>query len=258
MYGYDVPQYVNVTYPIPLNPPCVPAENPCGVYKTTFTLPEIFDGRETYIVLEGVDPFYYLYLNGRRVGFSKVPHLPSAFDLTPYLVEGENRLCVVVLKGSDGTYLEDQDFIRVSGIFRDVYLLSRAASRVEDIEIKAGLENGYRDGVLSVKLTKKGDPKVKMSLLSPDGDTYLNIILLTRRETAYAECGYEVARVQLKYNIFELTALRLPEVAVTRDGDAVIGARIGGKLSDKYDYLPRFGMEFTLANDTDTVTYYGR
>ncbi len=171
MYGYGVPQYVNVTYPIPLDPPYVPKENPVGVYSTAFTVPDSFAGRQTHIVFEGVDSFYYLYLNGKRLGFSKVPHLASEFDLTPYLTAGENTLTVLVYKWSDGTYLEDQDYIRVSGIFRDVYLLARAEGRVEDYFVKSGLTNSYRDGTLSVESTLVGTPAVHYSLY--DGDTLL-------------------------------------------------------------------------------------
>ncbi len=171
MYGYDVPQYVNVTYPIPLDPPYVPKENPVGVYMTDFVLPQDFAGRETHIVFEGVDSFYYLYLNGRRIGFSKVPHLASEFDLTPYLKDGENRLVVAVYKWSDGTYLEDQDYIRVSGIFRDVYLVSRAKARVEDYFVKTGLVNDYKDGTLSCEVKTVGTPNIRYSLY--DGDALL-------------------------------------------------------------------------------------
>lgn len=171
MYGYDVPQYVNVTYPIPLDPPHVPSENPCGVYSRTFYVPETFSGRRTHIVFEGVDSFFYLYVNGRKIGFSKVPHMPSEFDITDFLVPGENTLTVMVLKWCDGTYLEDQDYIRVSGIFRDVYLLSRAAFAVTDIEIGAGLTNGYRDGLLSVKCRADGEPAVRYTLLDADGNS---------------------------------------------------------------------------------------
>ncbi len=171
MYGYDVPQYVNVTYPIPLDPPYIPKETPVGVYMTNFTLPASFAGRETHIVFEGVDSFYYLYLNGQYIGFSKVPHLSSEFDLSPYLIPGENRLTVAVYKWSDGTYLEGQDYIRVSGIFRDVYLVSRAKNRVEDYFIKAGLTNGYADGTLSVEAVSVGTPSIRYSLY--DGDTLL-------------------------------------------------------------------------------------
>ncbi len=157
MYGYDIPQYQNVMTPIPLDPPYVPADNPCGVYSRIFNVPDTFDERDTHIVFEGVDSFFYLYVNGQKVGFSKVPHVPAEFDISDYLVKGENKITVCVLKYCDGTYLECQDFYRVSGIFRDVYLMARAKNRVEDLFVKALLENDYKDGILTadIKLTSK-------------------------------------------------------------------------------------------------------
>ena len=171
MYGYGTPQYVNVTYPIPLDPPNVPDENPCGVYRTSFRLPDGFKGRKTHIVFEGVDSFFYLYLNGKRVGFSKVPHLPSEFDITEFVSEGLNTVTAVVLKWSDGTYLEDQDFIRLSGIFRNVYLLSRGDASVRDVFVKAGLTNGYRDGSFLCDIETFGTPDLSLTLSDKNGNT---------------------------------------------------------------------------------------
>lgn len=170
MYGYDAPQYLNVAYPIPMNPPYVPIDNPCGVYSRKFTVPSTFDKRDTHIVFEGVDSMFYLYVNAKLVGMSKVPHLPAEFDVSKYVKEGENTLTVVVLKWCDGTYLEDQDFYRVSGIFRDVYLLSRARNRVEDFFVKTDLVNNYTDGILTADVKTVGNPKISYALYSPDGE----------------------------------------------------------------------------------------
>ncbi len=169
MYGYDTPQYANTAYPIPLNPPFVPAETPCGVYQTVFTLPESFKGRRTHIVLEGVDSFYYLYINGKKLGFGKVPHLPSEFDLTDLLHEGENTVTVVVYKWSEGTYIECQDFLRLSGIFRDVYLLSRAPAYLKDIAIDAVPTNVYKDGRITASLSFSSPVSYTASLFDADG-----------------------------------------------------------------------------------------
>ncbi len=169
MYGYDTPQYVNTAYPIPLNPPFVPAETPCGVYQTSFKLPESFKGRRTHIVLEGVDSFYYLYVNGKKQGFGKVPHLPSEFDLTDLLREGENTVTVVVYKWSEGTYIECQDFLRLSGIFRDVYLLSRAPAHLTDIAIDAVPTNVYKDGRITASLSFSAPVSYTASLFDADG-----------------------------------------------------------------------------------------
>ncbi len=170
MYGYDTPQYANTAYPIPLNPPFVPTETPCGVYQTVFTLPESFKNRRTHIVLEGVDSFYYIYVNGVSLGFGKVPHLPSEFDLTDVLTEGENTVTVVVYKWSDGTYIECQDFLRISGIFRDVYLVSRAPAYLTDIAIDAVPTNVYKDGKVSASLSFSSPVSYTASLLDADGN----------------------------------------------------------------------------------------
>lgn len=137
MHGYDIPYYTNVNYPHPVDPPYVPDENPCGVYRTSFTLGDDWTARDTHIVFEGVSSCLYLYVNGQYVGFSQGSHLQAEFDLTAYVHAGENILTAKVLKWCVGSYLEDQDFMRLSGIFRDVYLLSREKNAIRDVEIKA-------------------------------------------------------------------------------------------------------------------------
>ena len=137
LYGYDKPCYTNIIYPIPLDAPYVPAMNPCGVYSRTFTLPEGWESRETDIVFEGVSSCLTLYINGSYVGYTQGSHIPAEFDLTPYLHSGENSLTAVVYKWCVGSYLEDQDHFRLSGIFRDVYLLSREKGGLHDLSVKA-------------------------------------------------------------------------------------------------------------------------
>ena len=137
MHGYEFPHYMNVNYPHPVDPPYVPDENPCGVYRTAFTLEDSWTQRHTHIVFEGVASCLYLYVNGQYVGFSEGSHLQAEFDLTPYVRPGENTLVAKVLKWCAGSYLEDQDFFRLNGIFRDVYLLSREENAIEDVEIHA-------------------------------------------------------------------------------------------------------------------------
>ena len=131
-YGYDSHQYTNVRYPIPLDPPYVPQENPCGAYVRKFYYEKSEDAPKAYLNFEGVDSCFYVWINGKYVGYSQVSHATSEFDVTEVLVNGENTLAVLVLKWCDGTYLEDQDKFRMSGIFRDVYLLNRPANVVYD------------------------------------------------------------------------------------------------------------------------------
>lgn len=162
--GYVQKQYTNVNYPIPYDPPYVPADNPVGAYILDFSK-EKAAGRRYYLYFEGVDSAYYVYLNGEAVGYSEVPHSPSEFDVTDKLRDGENRLSVLVLKYSDGTYLEDQDKFRWSGIFRDVYLLDRPEDHIEDYEITADMH-----GHVSISFRSlSGKPHIKAVLSDADG-----------------------------------------------------------------------------------------
>ncbi len=161
--GYDQLQYTNVNYPINFDPPYVPAENPVGVYRRGFAANK--NGR-TYLVFEGVSSYFEVKVNGEYVGMSKGSHLQSEFDITEFVRDGENQLTVVVYKWCDGTYLEDQDFLRFSGIFRDVYLLARPDEHITDFYIhthKSGsvwVDTDFTDGRLPLN----------MSILDPDGN----------------------------------------------------------------------------------------
>lgn len=137
MKGYDKPGYTNVNYPHPVDAPYVLDENPCGVYARNIEIDEFWSNRNTYIVFEGVNSCHYVYVNDHYVGCSQGSHLQSEFNITQYLKKGKNNLVVKVLKWCVGSYLEDQDFFRLSGIFRDVYLLSRCDNHIVDINIKA-------------------------------------------------------------------------------------------------------------------------
>lgn len=124
-YGHDRHQYTNVRYPFPMDPPYVPQENPCGAYVKEFCYEKDAWAPSVYLNFEGVDSCFYVWLNGSYVGYSQVSHSTSEFDVTDFVREGKNKLAVLVLKWCDGSYLEDQDKFRMSGIFRDVYLLKR-------------------------------------------------------------------------------------------------------------------------------------
>ena len=152
MHGYDVPQYTNVQYPFPNDPPYVPDENPIGIYRRVFTLPESWEDKRVFVNFDGVNSAFYVYVNGTMAGFSKVAHMPAEFDITDYVNPGENLIVVQVFKWSDGSYLEDQDFWRLSGIFRDVYLLGVPKASIRDITTRSDLTNDYRDGRLDVNV----------------------------------------------------------------------------------------------------------
>lgn len=157
MHGYDRPIYVNVQYPFPPdNMPRVPQEdNPVGCYRTDFELPAGWAGRRVFVVFDGVDSAFYLWVNGREVGYSQDSRLPAEFDLTPYLRPGRNTLAARVYRWSDGTYLEDQDFWRLSGIYRDVYLYATPQVHVRDFWANPVLDASYRDATLQVRANIK-------------------------------------------------------------------------------------------------------
>lgn len=164
MEGYGIPSYNNVKYPIPFDPPFVPDSNPTGLYLTTFLLDETDLSGQLTLNFDGVNACYYVYLNGELCGFSKVSHMPAEFDITKFALAGENLLAVKVLKWADSTYLEDQDCWRLSGIFRDVYLLTLPKAHIRDIVCRATLENDYRDGELSVKVETTAKLKLTAQL----------------------------------------------------------------------------------------------
>lgn len=167
-YGYDRHQYTNIRYPFPYDPPYVPLDNPCGVYRTTFSVGSL-DSRY-YLNFEGVDSCLYVWVNGSFVGYSEVSHSTSEFEITHFLKEEDNTLTVLVLKWCSGSYLEDQDKLRMSGIFRDVYLLRRPQEHLRDLTVKTILENNYTKGALEVSFESTGSLPVDWTLLDPEGN----------------------------------------------------------------------------------------
>ncbi|MEI7880384.1 MAG: glycoside hydrolase family 2 TIM barrel-domain containing protein [bacterium] len=153
MHGYDKPVYTNVNYPYPIDPPFVPSENPTGCYRRSFTVPAQWKKRQTLLVFQGVDSAYYVWINGQPVGFSKGSHMPAEFNITPFLKAGKNIVAVKVLKWCDGSYLEDQDCWRLSGIFRDVYLLSVPNVHIQDVFVRTPLDKQYKNATLELDLT---------------------------------------------------------------------------------------------------------
>ena len=166
MHGYDKHQYTNIRYPFPFDPPWVPAENPVGAYRRTFALHKR-EGNRYQLHFEGVDSCLYLYVNGVFAGFSQVSHATSAFDITDLVRDGGNTLEVRVLKWCFGSYLEDQDKFRMSGIFRDVYILERPEAHVENFRIRTALLDGAAE--ISVQLETTGGPlDPLLTLYAPD------------------------------------------------------------------------------------------
>ena len=154
MEGYDAPIYTNVRYPIDTTPPRVPEDNPTGCYSLHFTVEDTWrENGQTQIIFDGVNSAFHLWCNGVWVGYSQDSRLPSAFDLSPFLRPGDNRLCVMVMRWSAGSWLEDQDMWRMSGIFRSVWLLNKPQQRLCDVQLTPALDALYRDGTLQVQAT---------------------------------------------------------------------------------------------------------
>ena len=141
MAGYDTHQYTNIRYPFPFDPPYVPQDIPCGTYAHTFIYHKDENAPKAFLNFEGVDSCFYVWINGSYVGYSQVSHMTSEFDITDLLRDGENSIAVLVMKWCDGSYLEDQDKFRMSGIFRDVYILKRPKQAISDYHIKTRIED---------------------------------------------------------------------------------------------------------------------
>lgn len=160
LQGFGTPIYTNVTYPHPKNPPYIPhTDNPVGSYKRDFYMPENWDGRRVFLHFEAGTAAMYVWINGQKVGYSQVTKSPAEFEITPFVRQGSNSLSVEVYRWSDGSYLEDQDFWRLSGIDRSVYLYSTAPIRVADFFICGNLDDKYRNGIweTEVKLAATGN-----------------------------------------------------------------------------------------------------
>jgi len=153
MHGYGRPHYTNITYPIPLDPPRVPSDNPTGCYRRAFAVPPEWAGRRVLLRFEGVDSAFHLWVNGRAVGFSQGSRMPAEFDVTSFVRSGENLLAAAVYQWSAGSYLEDQDMWRISGIFRGCCLISTPAVHVADFRVRTELDAQYRDATLRLRVT---------------------------------------------------------------------------------------------------------
>ncbi|GAA3407660.1 glycoside hydrolase family 2 TIM barrel-domain containing protein [Paenibacillus hodogayensis] len=168
--GYDQLHYTNINYPIPFDPPYVPDANPAGVYIRDFRIGEQWADKDKFVVFEGVNSCFYLWVNGAFVGYSQGSRVPAEFDLSAHVRPGLNRMAVLVLKWCDGTYLEDQDLWRYSGIFRDVYLLARERAHIRDAFNRQELSDGFGEAVLRTEVETTGLVRVTAELRDADGN----------------------------------------------------------------------------------------
>lgn len=189
--GFDKFIFTDVEYPIPPNPPYVPADyNPVGSYKRTFTVPQNWNGKNIFIHLGAVNSFFYLWINGNYVGLSKDSKTPAEFDITKYLHKGDNTVAIQVFRFCDGTYLEGQDMWKISGIERSVYLIARPKISIYDFYAKASLDENYKNGIfdLSVSLNTQSTASANQSLeikLLDDADN--NKIIFQQKQNANSQ-----------------------------------------------------------------------
>ncbi|RAI98338.1 beta-galactosidase [Paenibacillus pabuli] len=167
--GYDQLHYINYNYPISCDPPFVPDDNPAGLYVRDFEMPLEWEAKERYVVFEGVNSCFYLWVNGQYVGYSQGSRIPAEFNLTEYLRPGSNRMALMVLKWCDGTYIEDQDMWRYSGIYRDVYLLGRDKAHIRDVFHKQHFAATGNQVTLVSEIETTGRLNVKTELKDATG-----------------------------------------------------------------------------------------
>ena len=268
MHGYDIPHYTNVNYPYPADPPFVPVDNPAGLYVRDFDY-DLATGRTVTLAFEGVDSCFYVWVNGAFVGYSQVSHMTSEFDVTSLLVPGRNRIAVMVLKWCDGSYLEDQDMFRMSGIFRDVYLIARDAVRIRDFFAVPALEGaydhdapnkGFSQGTLSCDIELEGGiADVKAELLAPDGSVAGSAVL---QGVAKGTVRFEVAQPLVwnaeKPHLYTLLLTCGTEVVRTRVGFRKIetkagvlfinGQKVKFRGVNRHDSHPELGHVVPLAH----------
>ena len=214
--GYDVPNYTNVNYPYPVDPPHVPVDNPCALYVRDFNVAgETLDDKDVFINFEGVDSCFYLWINDTFAAYSQVSHMTSEINITQYLKSGKNTMKVLVLKWSDGSYLEDQDMWRMSGIFREVYLLYRDKIHVQDIYVKPVLNDSLTSATVTVELKLNGNANVEYKFgdicgtaadlitfdvdnpqLWSDESPYLYPLYIT--------CGSEIIKINVGFRKYEI------------------------------------------------------
>ena len=189
--GYDAMHYTDVLYLFPIHPPYVPSQNPTGIYKKNVVLTKEWLANDTVLRFHGVDSAFDVWVNGEYVGYSKVSRLPSEFDITDYVSEGDNDITVRVYKWSDGTYLEDQDMWWLSGIYRDVELINEPKNAIMDCCVNGDLDASYRNGILSMELRTKKEECTGTWQLEKEGVRIAEGVFETKECHAHVEAFVE-------------------------------------------------------------------
>ena len=247
-HGYGRHMYTNVRYPFPVDPPFVPDENPCGLYVRHFELEEKDQEARWFLNFEGVDSCFYLWVNGEFAGYSQVSHATSEFELTELLQEGDNTLAVLVLQWCDGSYLEDQDKLRMSGIYRDVYLFARPKEHIRDYFVKESFNDDFTQATVTVELELSGACSVTGTLYAPGGE-----------KVGEAASTGEPLVFQLENPLLWNAEQPNQYDLVLSTGDEVIPQKVGLRkiwVDDGVVYLNGVAIKFRGVNrhDSDPVT----
>lgn len=246
--GYDHHQYTNIKYPFPFDPPYVPQDVPCGAYIYDFEYKEDEKAKKAFLNFEGVDSCFYLWINGSYVGYSQVSHATSEFDITDIIKNGKNTIAVLVMKWCDGSYLEDQDKFRMTGIFRDVYILKRPQASIRDykvntegeklkldieltdpIEVKIELEDGSGKKVACGIVNRTGSIEFKVLnpvLWNAENPYLYTLVLETEVETIVEYVGFRTVEIIDKVLYFNKQKIKFRGVN-RHDSDPITGFTIG-------------------------------
>ena len=261
MAGYDTHQYTNIRYPFPFDPPYVPQDIPCGAYAHTFVYHKDENAPKAFLNFEGVDSCFYVWINGSYVGYSQVSHMTSEFDITDLLQDGENSIAVLVMKWCDGSYLEDQDKFRMSGIFRDVYILKRPEQAISDYHVKTKIEDMlakveldmkfYSPAEVKISIEDKNGAVVAVGSIAEEGTAVLEIANpeLWNTENPYL---YKLILETEKEVIVDHIALRKIEIK-----DQVIylnGQKIKFRGVNRHDSDPVTGFTISVEQITTDLT----
>ena len=261
MAGYDTHQYTNIRYPFPFDPPYVPQDIPCGAYVHNFEYSRDEKASKAFLNFEGVDSCFYVWINGSYVGYSQVSHMTSEFDVTDVLQDGTNTVAVLVMKWCDGSYLEDQDKFRMSGIFRDVYILKRPKQAISDYHIKTRIEDMlakveievkfYSPTNVKISIEDKNGAVVALGSIDEEGTAVLEIASpeLWNTENPYL---YKLILETENEVIVDHIALRKVEIK-----DQVIylnGQKIKFRGVNRHDSDPVTGFTISLEQITTDLT----
>ena len=251
MAGYDTHQYTNIRYPFPFDPPYVPQDIPCGAYVHNFEYSRDEKASKAFLNFEGVDSCFYVWINGSYIGYSQVSHMTSEFDVTDILQDGTNTVAVLVMKWCDGSYLEDQDKFRMSGIFRDVYILKRPKQAISDYHIKTRIEDMlakveiemkfYSPLNVNISIEDRNGAVVALGSIAEEGTTVLEIAspelwntenpylykLILETENEVIVDHIALRKIEIKDQVIYLNGQKIKFRGVNRhDSDPVTGFTI--------------------------------